>query len=358
MQAFHKKLLVLGMGGTIAGRSQAQGDNVGYTAGELPVESLLPRGVSNVECLANVQIETRQIAQMDSKDMDHATWFVLARAVLAACADEAVAGIVITHGTDTLEETAFFLSQLFTPSKPVVLTCAMRPATALSPDGPQNMVDALCVAANPSADGVWVVAAGAVHRPTQVAKVHPYRTDAFSSGETGPVGVVEEGRLRWLHPAGGNSFALSPSTAASRQFEGSSNLGTAANALLARLESKGLPRVEWVVSHAGVTPAAVTTCLIAGSEGGAVRGLVLVCTGNGTFHQCLTKPLRDAEARGVWLRRSTRCTQGNIVVGATSVDWPVAMPLDPVKARIALSLDIARHDLAGLTPQATAPVPE
>jgi L-asparaginase len=108
MQAFHKKLLVLGMGGTIAGRSQAQGDNVGYRAGELPVESLLPRGVNDVECLANVQIETRQIAQMDSKDMDHATWFVLARAVLAACADEAVAGIVITHGTDTLEETAFF----------------------------------------------------------------------------------------------------------------------------------------------------------------------------------------------------------------------------------------------------------
>jgi L-asparaginase len=203
MQAFHKKLLVLGMGGTIAGRSQAQGDNVGYRAGELPVESLLPRGVNDVECLANVQIETRQIAQMDSKDMDHATWFVLARAVLAACADEAVAGIVITHGTDTLEETAFFLSQLCAPSKPVVLTCAMRPATALSPDGPQNMVDALCVAANPSADGVWVVAAGAVHRPTQVAKVHPYRTDAFSSGETGPVGVVEEGRLRWLHSAGG-----------------------------------------------------------------------------------------------------------------------------------------------------------
>lgn len=358
MQAFHKKMLVLGMGGTIAGRSQAQGDNVGYRAGELPVESLLPRGVNDVECLANVQIETRQIAQMDSKDMDHATWFVLARAVLAACADEAVAGIVITHGTDTLEETAFFLSQLCAPSKPVVLTCAMRPATALSPDGPQNMVDALCVAANPTADGVWVVAAGAVHRPTQVAKVHPYRTDAFSSGETGPVGVVEEGRLRWLHSAGENSFARTPSAAAPRQFEGSSNLGTAANALLARLENNGLPRVEWVVSHAGVTPAAVTTCLMAGGEGGAVRGLVLVCTGNGTFHQCLTKPLRDAEACGVWLRRSTRCAQGSIVVGATSVDWPVAMPLDPVKARIALSLDIARHDLAGLNPQGAVPIPE
>ena len=357
MQAFNKKLLVLGMGGTIAGRSQAQGDNVGYRAGELPVESLLPRGVNDVECLASVQIETRQIAQMDSKDMDHATWFVLARAVLSACADEAVVGIVITHGTDTIEETAFFLQQLCAPSKPVVLTCAMRPATALSPDGPQNVVDALCVAANPSADGVWVVVAGTVHRPKQVAKVHPYRTDAFSSGETGPVAVVEEGTMRWLHPAGGNSFARSPSTAAFRQCEGSSNVGPDANALLARLESSGLPRVEWVVSHAGVTPASVTACLIAGSEAGAVRGLVLVCTGNGTFHQCLTKPLRDAEACGVWLRRSTRCTQGNIVVGATSVDWPVAMPLDPVKARIALSLDIARNDLASLNPQETASAP-
>ena len=358
MQAFNQKLLVLGMGGTIAGRSQAQGDNVGYRAGELPVESLLPSGVNDVECLADMQIETRQIAQLDSKDMDHATWFVLARAVLSACADETVEGIVITHGTDTLEETAFFLAQLCMPSKPVVLTCAMRPASALSPDGPQNMVDALCVAANPSADGVWVVVAGAVHRPTQVAKVHPYRTDAFSSGEAGPAGVVEEGNVRWLHPAGDHSFAWAPSTAASRQFEVSSKVVPDANALLAWLERNGLPRVEWVVSHAGVTPASVTACLSAGGEGGAVRGLVLVCTGNGTFHQCLVKPLRDAEACGVVLSRSTRCTQGNIVVGATTVDWPLALPLDPVKARIALSLDIARYELAGLNPQEAVPIPE
>ena len=357
MQALNKKLLVFGMGGTIAGRSQAQGDNVGYRAGELPVESLVPRCVNAVDSLANVQIETRQIAQMDSKDMDHATWLVLARAVLSACADEAVTGIVITHGTDTLEETAFFLAQLCTPSKPVVLTCAMRPASALSPDGPQNVVDALCVATDGSADGVWVVVAGAVHRPTQVAKVHPYRTDAFSSGEVGPAGVVEEGNVRWFHPGGANFFARAPSLAASRSLDRSAMVAPDANALLAWLESNGLPRVEWVVSHAGVTPSSVSACLSAGCEGGPVRGLVLVCTGNGTFHQRLVKPLRHAEACGVVLRRSTRCTQGNIVVGATSVDWPLAMPLDPVKARIALSLDIARNDLAGLNPQETAPAP-
>lgn len=335
MQAFSKKLLVLGTGGTIAGRSHAQGDNVGYRAGELPVEGLLPPGVDAVGCLASVQIETRQIAQMDSKDMDHATWLVLAKAVLSACADQAVMGIVITHGTDTLEETAFFLAQLCTPSKPVVLTCAMRPATALSPDGPQNVLDALCVASDSSAAGVWVVVAGVVHGPSQFVKVHPYRTDAFSSGEVGPAGVVEEGCLRWLHPVGADALALAPD----------------ASALLTWLESNGLPRVEWVVSHAGVTSASVSACLSTEGEGAAVRGLVLVCTGNGTFHQCLAKPLRDAEARGVVVRRSTRCTQGKIVLGATSVDWPRAMPLDPVKARIALSLDIARNDWACLSQQ-------
>jgi L-asparaginase len=105
-------------------------------------------------------------------------------------------GVVITHGTDTLEETAFFLHSVLAPAKPVVLTCAMRPATALSPDGPQNVRDAIAVAATAGAQGVTVVCAGTVHSGVDVQKVHTYRLDAFASGDAGPIGYVEEGAVR------------------------------------------------------------------------------------------------------------------------------------------------------------------
>ncbi len=348
MQAIAAKLLVLGTGGTIAGRSQVQGDNVGYRAGEVAVDALLPPAVMALPCLAGHRIETRQVAQIDSKDMDHLTWFDLADAVLTACADDAVKGMVITHGTDTIEETSFFLAQLCAPQKPVVLTCAMRPATAISPDGPQNLLDALSVAMDARAAGVWVVTSGAVHAASQVVKVHPYRTDSFSSGEAGPVGLVEEGRVRWLHgaPSASVSIASSASCGAVKPI-GLPALD--ARSLLSELVSKGLPRVEWVVSHAGVTPAAVNVWLTASDDGQPVRGLVLVGTGNGTFHQCLTAPLQAAEAAGVRVWRSTRCTQGQIVLGQASLNWPLATPLDPVKARIALALEIARQDMGWAT---------
>ncbi len=108
-----------------------------------------------------------------------------------------MAGIVITHGTDTLEETAWLLPNVLDAAKPVVLTCAMRPATALVPDGPQNLLDAVSLAAEPTARGVLMVAAGVVHGAREVSKVHPLRLDAFESGDTGPLGWVEAGRVRW-----------------------------------------------------------------------------------------------------------------------------------------------------------------
>ena len=345
MQAMTRKLLVLGMGGTIAGRSEAQGDNVGYRAGEVPVDALLPVGIDSLACLAGVQIETSQVAQIDSKDMDHPTWFELARTVIDACMDDAVLGVVITHGTDTVEETAFFLADLCAPRKPVVLTCAMRPSTAVSADGPQNVLDAVCVAMDARSAGVWLVASGAVHAALHVAKVHPYRVDAFTSGEGGPVAVVEEGWVRWLQPVGEDGDAVS---GFNRQTSGcispAETVAPDALHLLESLRSTGLPRIEWVVSHAGVTPSSVKSWLVPCDGAEPVRGLVLVCTGNGTFHQCLTEPLREAEAAGVAVWRTTRCTSGQIVEGRASLNWPFATPLSPVKARIALALWIARQD--------------
>ena len=195
MQVSGQKIVVLGTGGTIAGTSAQAGDNIGYTAAQVGVAQLLA-AVPGLQAMAGTLL-TEQVAQIDSKDMDTAVWQALARRCAQHLQDPAVRGVVITHGTDTLEETAWFLDQVLdTRAKPVVLTCAMRPATALAPDGPQNLLDAVAVASTPGARGVVAVAAGELHGARQVQKVHPYRVNAFSSGEAGPLGWVEEGRVR------------------------------------------------------------------------------------------------------------------------------------------------------------------
>ena len=109
-----------------------------------------------------------------------------------------IVGVVITHGTDTLEETAFFLQEVCNPSKPVVLNCAVRPATSFAPDGPQNILDAMTAASCRDVAGVFVVCVGRIHLASLVQKNHPYRLDAFTSGEAGCHGFVKEGRARFL----------------------------------------------------------------------------------------------------------------------------------------------------------------
>lgn len=163
------KLVILGTGGTIAGRADSQSQAVGYKAGQITVQSLLD-AVPDLEQQALGPVQTQQIAQVDSKDMDWPVWSALLRACTQALEDADTRAVVITHGTDTLEETAWLLHSLLPAAKPIVLTCAMRPATALLADGPQNLRDAVTVAASGGRSGVWVVAGGEVHAAAQVQK--------------------------------------------------------------------------------------------------------------------------------------------------------------------------------------------
>lgn len=271
-------------------------------------------------------MQSEQVAQIDSKDMDHATWQRLALRCEHWSQASDVDGLVITHGTDTIEETAFFLSSVLKPHCPVVLTCAMRPASSASPDGPQNMVDAMVVAADGDADGVSVVCAGVIHSALDVRKVHTYRPDAFDSGERGPIGFVEEGLVRWVRRA-----ALSERTAEIEFFD----------ALAPSIE---WPRVEIVTSHAGADGALVDA-LIAGSIAGGgitpIAGLVVAATGNGTLHRGLLEALLRAVEKGIAVRVATRCPLG-IVLGLAGRPFQVATDLSPFKARIALMLDLLR----------------
>ena len=302
-------LVILGTGGTIAGTAADAGDNVGYTAAQRSVVDLLADLLVAVPGLAGQQIQAGQVAQIDSKDMDIATWQQLAQRAAAHLARPGVQGLVITHGTDTLEETAWLLQRVLAPTKPVVLVAAMRPATALMADGPQNLRDAVAVLRTPGAQGVLAVLAGRVHAAGRVRKVHTYRLDAFDSGDAGPLGVVEEGVLR--------------------RFQPWPDSGPALGLALLAVPAAEWPWVEIVHSHAGAGPRAITALLAAG-----VRGLVLAATGNGTVHRALQPALDQATAAGVPVWRCTRCA-GGVLVGA---DPGPAAAMSPWQARVDLML--------------------
>jgi L-asparaginase len=328
-----KKLVVLGMGGTIAGEAASASDHVGYVAGQVAVQRL----VQAVPALAAWPgLSCEQMAQVDSKNMSLALCQQLALRADALLADKTVQGIVVTHGTDTLEETAFFLHAVLPPallaSKPVVLTCAMRPATALAPDGPQNLLDAVTVASNPDAHGVLAVCAGTVHSALHVQKVHTYRLDAFDSGDAGALGYVEAGSLRWVINA--------PIAPVNAQYFAIKNI---ANVRL-------WPRVEIVMSHLGASGDLVDALLLQAQHGHAnpVRGIVVAGTGNGTVHDDLEAALQRAVAMGIQVVRTTRCAYGRVIVALSNGDEPVnaSLPdskgLSPVKARLALMLALLR----------------
>lgn len=332
---FIEKVVVLATGGTIAGSAASAADNIGYTAAQVGVSQLLAAVPGLDRVLAGRTLEAEQVAQIDSKDMSFAVWQQLAQRVSHHLAQADVAGIVITHGTDTLEETAYFLHAVLPAlqlaSKPVVLTCAMRPASSVAPDGPQNIRDAVVVATTTGACGVLAVCAGTVHAAADVQKVHTYRLDAFSSGDAGAVAYVEEGAVRLV-----KNWPLATVDRAQIAIENIASVNR-------------WPRVEIVMNYAGASGALVDALLAPVSAAGAqgqtdvqlaqVRGLVVAGTGNGTIHQDLEAALRRAQALGVRVVRSTRCATGRVLATESS-EFAHSKGLSPVKARIALMLEL------------------
>ena len=305
-----QSVVILGTGGTIAGSAASGCGDIAYKAAQLGIHQLV-RSISALARWGPLVIE--QVTQIDSKDIGFDEWALLAARVNHFLARDDVQGIVVTHGTDTLEETAYFLQAVCQPAKPVVLTCAMRPATALLSDGPQNLLDSVAVARHEGARGVVVVCAGAVHSAFDVQKVHPYKLDAFGSGDAGPIAQVEDGRLRLLRNWPETQQGQAPS---------------------AIEKIAQWPRVEIVMSYAGATGGIVEALVAQG-----VTGIVVAGTGNGTIHHALLDALLKAHAAGVKVLRATRCLNGRVL--ATTGDViPDSNGLSPVKARVALMLDL------------------
>lgn len=301
-------VVVLGTGGTIAGTS-GTGRDRDYQAAQLSVEQL----VVAVPELAAHRLEARQVAQVDSKDMGWSVWRPLLQACLRALARPEVAGLVITHGTDTLEETALLLHLLLPPGKPVVLTAAMRPATSDQADGPGNLLQAVRVVEGASAQGrhgVVVAMAGRLWPAMVVRKAHAWQVDAFDGGGAEPL-----------------SSQAWPSA-----------MGWCTTQVLACDE---LPWVMLLTSHADADARAVSTLAVLPQP---PQGWVLACTGHGTVHQALGAVLQavaaDTDAL-VW--RSTRVARGGVAPKdptERSDGWPVTGALTPAQARLLMSLGL------------------
>jgi L-asparaginase len=352
-----QKIVVLGTGGTIAGTAASSADHTGYTAAQIGVAQLL-EGISGLKealqgATHTTELVTEQVAQIDSKDMDFATMARLATRCAHHLAQSDVRAVLVTHGTDTLEETAWFL-RLVVPAdllatKPVVMTCAMRPATSSQADGPRNLLDAVHAALDAQACGVLVVCAGDVHSAALVQKVHSHAMNAFSSGTVDgaqPLAKVlaqqpaTVQRSAAAHPvqwnASPNGFLLSNMPVV--------QVSTAQTAIKIIANITSWPRVEIVHHYAGATGAVVRALLADAAV--PLHGIVVAGTGNGTLSTDLEAALCSAQRSGVRVLRASRCAWGG--VSATAHDTLPATALSAVKARVQMVVEIALEVTLGL----------
>ncbi len=302
---------ILGTGGTIAGR--ADSDAPGYKSGVLNVDALV-RTAPEIRNIADVSAE--QIANIGSQDMNDSVWLALARRIAELRAADNVAGVVITHGTDTMEETAFFLDLLFPSGAPIILTGSVRRSDAMSADGPANLRDAVVLASAPEARnrGAMVTMSGQIHTARAVRKGHIEDLDALSSGAMGLAGRFVAGKptiFRAPRPGGLPDFDVTSLVA--------------------------LPKVGIVFGHANLEPGTIRYF----AEEGYV-GLILAGVGNGNASEAVLSTLADVSAGGLWVVRASRVDIGfvtrNIEVEDDAMKFAVSVDLSPQKARILTQL--------------------
>jgi L-asparaginase len=308
-------IVILATGGTIAGAGDIATKS-SYQAAKLPIDDVL-NSVPQIHQLAEISGE--QVAQIGSQAMNNDVWLKLASRVDYYLGDNDVAGIVITHGTDTMEETAYFLSLVVASSKPVVLVGSMRPSTSLSPDGARNLYNAVAVAASVEAKnyGAMVIMNDAIFSAKDVTKANATQVNSFEARNSGALGHVELGDI---------TFYQAPNKAKS-VFDVSS--------------LQQLPQVDIIYGYANASPLPINVLVDAG-----VRGIVNAGVGNGNFYPDVEQALAVARSKGVVVVRSSRVGSGHVLrnseVNDDELDFVVADDLSPHKARILLMLALTR----------------
>jgi len=312
------RIIILATGGTIAGAGTAT-DRAGYTAGKIPIDDLIG-SIPTVKKVANISGE--QIASVGSQDMTIEIWKKLAIRINEIFKNNEADGIVITHGTDTQEETAYFLDLVITSDKPVVLTGSMRPATAISADGPKNLYDAITIAANPKSKGRGVLVSfnEGIFDARDVMKLSTTKTNAFGSPNTGPVGQAYDGRVEY--------------------YSSSEREVNPKNPIVLTPDTK-LPRVDIVYMYADA-PSDQIDMLISKK----VDGIVIAGVGNGNFNKAYTEAVKRAVAAGIIVCRASRTPSGRVVlhdeINDEELGTIVSDDLTPQKARILLMLGLTR----------------
>ncbi len=313
------KIWILATGGTIAG-AQSKTSDAGYKAGTFSVNDLI-KAVPQLEDLADISGE--QIANIGSQNMNHEVWLKLARHVNAVLKEDAD-GVVITHGTDTIEETAFFLSLVVKSEKPVVLVGSMRPATAISADGPGNLYNAVALAVNPEAKGrgPLVVLNDEIHYAREVRKINTTQLDAFQSPNRGRAGVMNTGKAHFFWKNTTRHTTTSEFSADGKGVE-------------------DLPRVEVVYSYSNYGRDVIDFLVAKG-----VKGIVLAGVGDGNSTEAVIDGLAEAAKKGVAVVRATRVGSGlvvrNVEVDDDKFNFIASMELNPQKARILLMLGLMK----------------
>lgn len=310
------RVVILSTGGTIAGAADARSQGA-YNAGAMRAETLVA-AVPGAAELARIDFEP--VAAIGSQDITDEVWITLARRITALAAQEDVDAILVTHGTDTMEETALFLHLTLATDKPVVMVGAMRPSTALSGDGPANLRAGLMVATNPESRGrgVVVVLNDTIHGARDVTKTSTTQVETFQSPNLGPLGyVTPNGAVFFRRPMLHLTFPVP--------------------------ERAPLPRVFILYAHAGMDDTLVKAAIGAGA-----RGLVLAGVGDGNAASKAMAALAEASAKGVIGVRASRCPQGpvlrNIEVSDDKLGVVVSGLLNPAKARVLLQLLLANGE--------------
>ena len=312
-------VMILATGGTIAGTGATSTTTVGYTAAKVAIDRLII-AVPELKKVANVKGE--QVFQIASENMNNVYWLKLAKRVNTLLAQTDVDGIVITHGTDTIEETAYFLNLVVKSRKPIVIVGAMRPSTALSADGPINLYNAVLLAGSKDAagKGVLVVLNDEINAAREVTKTNTSTLDTFKAPELGLLGYMQDNR----------PFFYRQST---RRHTADTEFDV--------MQLDVLPQVDIVYGYANVNRIAVDAFMAAGA-----RGIIYAGTGDGSLADSVKSAMVEARKQGVIIVRSSRVGQGIVARNGEAkddeLDFVVSDTLNPQKARILLMLALTK----------------
>ena len=312
-------VVILATGGTIAGAA-ATGTQAGYTSGAVNIDTMIA-GVPGITDLANIKGE--QISNVGSQDMTFDIMLKLAKRINELAKSPAVDGFVITHGTDTMEDTAFFLNLTVKTDKPVVMVGSMRPSTAVSADGPLNLYNAVGVAADPKAAGrgVLVVMNDWIQGAHSLTKTSTTAVQTFMSPLRGLVGTANYGK---------NDYFTSPEWKHTTQSEFDITGVTT------------LPRVDIIYASADMSPDLIDCAAANGA-----KGLVIAGVGNGNMNKVSVTAAANAVKKGVVVVRASRVATGsvgrNVGLNDDELGFIASDELNPQKARILLTLALLKQ---------------